>query len=158
MAKEKYFLLVLALLAVSIPLSLAIAGEEAGTTQPVFDDGGNSVRERSINATTETVTGWFLVSSAPTRSGLGINVWRFREVVNMSNGGVFLWVNPNDFTEYKSTFGVHLATDTRGLGSGDSYVIPHQAELWGRFAPDTSTATIGAGSRGIGITETYFKR
>src|SRR3990167_8201399 len=130
-------------------LSFLYAGPEGrGTADTVFEDGGNRWRTISVTASTNTV----LISTTPADSFLGIMVWRYREIVNTSTiAALALYPSNAEYTSFSSTFGIVLSSDSRGLGRGDSYVVPHQGEVWGAWST-------GTGGQGAGGVETYWKK
>lgn len=100
----------------------------------------------------------FFISTTPSVRSLGINDWAFREIVNTSDGLLMLIPNEvtsstvavNPYTSFISSYSVVLGSDTTGNGLGDSYVVPHQAKVWGWFSPATTKG-------GAGGSEVYCK-
>lgn len=132
-----------------IPAYIFAGPEGKVTADPVFQDGGNRIRLITVTPSSNSV---ILISSAPANVGLGIRAWRKREIVNTSNGGLMILPDNVTYTTYSSTFGVHLASDSKGLTHGDSFVVPHQGEVWGRWSPGTLETGPGAGGY-----ESYWK-
>ena len=146
---KRYLLAIALLFAASAPL---LAGPEGkATADPTFQDGGNKLRMVNVSPSSNSV---ILISSAPENASLGIGAWRKREIVNTSNSGALMVLPDNtSFTTYLSSYGVNLASDTKGLSRGDSFVVPHQGEVWGIWSPGTIETGPGAGGY-----ESYWKK
>jgi hypothetical protein len=125
---------------------LAFAGpERAVTSDPTFEDYGNSWRPINVAANTSSVV---LISSTPANSGLGIAKWRFREIVNTSNGSLTLFPNNTSYSAFSSTYSIVLASGTSGMG--DSWKVPGDGAVYGIWASGTN-------SGGAGGSEHYWK-
>lgn len=137
----KQFFLALLLLCVSSPLFATVVGKDYA--QPTWEDAGNDWRPINVTCSTNTI----LISSTPafayysaqqlgsnisTSTPLGITEWRKRVIVNMStNAALSLYQDGSTYTNYTSSFGVVLSSQTTGLGFGDSWEVPHQGQVWG---------------------------
>ena len=150
----KYLLGILFLLVCSPLFALPI---NTASVQPAWEDGGNDWRPISVAASTNIV----LISSAPqfatvtnstsTVVSLGISEWRSREIVNTATGSALtLFPEETSYTAYRSSFSVVLGSGTKGLGFGDSWVVPHQAAVWGVWSVG------GEAGAGAGGYETWY--
>jgi hypothetical protein len=134
----------LILLAVLLTPALAFAGPERSVTaERTFEDYGNNWQSIAISYNTSTPV---LISSTPANSGLGIATWRFREIVNTSNG--MLRLLPSSTGIFCSTCGVVLSSGTNGMG--DSWKVPGDAAVYGIWSSATT-------SGGAGGSEHYWK-
>ena len=142
-----YSILVLSLLFLCrVPLR---AGSESQINAvPVFDDGGDAWWPISVRASTRTPV---IISTDPVGSfdltgkppGL---VWRHREIINVSTcSALTIYPDSGTWTAYSSSFSVTLASDTSGMGQGDSYVVPHQGAVWGIWSGGCGDGGYGAG-------------
>lgn len=129
-------------------VSLAQASPESKVTaDPTFEDGGNCWRLIQSSASQGAI---IIISSAPanavrlssTTRSLDISVWRKREITNTSNLGLFLQNTPK-YTSYISSFGVVLSSDSKGMGQGDSWIVPHQGPVYGIWSPGNSIGGAG---------------
>lgn len=150
---KKIKLYALFLISILFPYNKCFAGTESKVTaDPVFNDGGNSWRTISIAPSSMS---FVCISTTPSSSNLGIEVWRSREIINIADGDLMLVPSKDSFTMWYSSHGIHLSSDTANLWYGDSYIVPHQGAIWGIWQPGTSTTTL---SRGATCTETYWKK
>src|SRR3990167_431637 len=129
-------------------VSLAEANNESKVSaDPTFEDGGNCWRLIQSSASQGAL---IIISSAPENAvrlryptqNLGETVWRKREIINTSNLGLFLQ-NNRTYTTYISSFGVVLSSDSKGLGQGDSWIVPHQGPVYGIWSPGDSVGGAG---------------
>lgn len=143
----------------------ALADEErtepSFDSKPIYDSLGNVGRDFGTDLSTRN---WVLVSSAAVNatgiSGstqpLNIEAWRFREIINTSTcAAMTLLAGGHPYSNFISSFGVTLSSDTAGLGAGDSYVIPDQGEYWARWSPASGNGSCAAGA-GASTKETYY--
>ena len=151
--------LFIGLLVVAGPLSPLYAGsggstasgaERAVTSDPVFEDHGNRWRPISTRFSTNTL---ILISSAPENTGLDIAAWRFREIVNTSDGLLTLYPDNLAYTQFSSTYGIVLSssTDPANPAAGDSWVVPGQGEVYGVWSDSTT-------KNGAGGSEHFYKK
>lgn len=122
----------------------------------VYQDYGNTSRDISVSMST---TGIVLISSAAVEAvsnidstvDLGIQEWKFREIINVSTVSALRLYPVSDYNQYSSSGGVVLSTGP--FGAGDSYVVPHQGPVWGIWAPYGVACGNCAGAGG---TENYW--
>lgn len=117
------------------------------TADPVFSDYGNSWRAIKVAVSTTTAV---VISSTPVNSGLGINRWRFREIVNTSDGGLMLMPAADSYAVFSSTYSVYLSSGSNG--KGDSWVVPGDGAVYGLWSSGTTVTGGGAGG-----SEHYWK-
>ena len=96
------------------------------TVTPVSEQQGNKWQAIAVTAAVNMPV---LISSAPANAvwrntvvydntqynkgtNLGIASWRFREIVNNSNGGLLLMPERDTFAVYSATVGIHLSSGT----------------------------------------------
>ena len=144
--KFKLFLSGLCLFCLS---GLAFAQPEGKiTADPQFFDGGNDWQPISVKQST---TAPVIISTDPV-SSFELNryppslVWRYREIVNVSTcASLTLLPSSGTYTATSSSFSIVLSSDSTGLGAGDSYVVPHQAPVWGLWSRGCGEGGQGAG-------------
>ena len=128
-------------------------------TSLVLTDGGNKGIALQVNPSTTIV---LISSAAPftiqvnasTNSLTQISEWRYREIVNASpDRGLTLYPDGTRYNFFSSTIGIFLSSDTKGLGAGDSYIVPHQGEVWGVWSG--TIAPTGGGAAGM---TSHYKR
>ena len=131
--------------------SAASGPERAVTVDPVVEDYGNHFRLIDARKSTNS---FIIISSAPENSGLaGVTYWRFREIVNTSDGMLSLYPSYSTYTVITSTFGIVLSSSTNPLNiaAGDSWVVPGQGNVFGLW----SSSTTKGGASG---SEHWFKK
>lgn len=134
-------LLVIGLLAVlGLISSTAHAGRNV-TSDPVHGNWGNMPAYIQVTPSTQTFK---LISSQAVNSGLGIAEWQHRQIVNYTDGGLFIAETASTFDQYLSTVGIHI-------DAGGTYTVPHQGDVYGISAPATTL------TGGIGGEQTYQK-
>ena len=152
---------VLGVLCVSSTLAYSAQTERSETVEAVYSDYGNTDRQRNVDIST---TNLVILSSSAVNAvressgtkSLGISVWRFREIVNVSTcANLALYPTPGPrYNQYSSSDAVVLSSDTlAGRAAGDAYAVPHQGEVWGIWEP---SGTCGGAGQGVVVTETYY--
>lgn len=112
--------------------------ERMSTTDPVYNEYGNSWQAIKVAKSTTTVV---LISSAAENAGLGIKHWRFREIINTSDGALVLFPNNTAYSVFTSTYSIVLSSGVNG--AGDSWKVPGDAAVYGIWHPAATTGGAG---------------
>lgn len=149
MKKNGWFLFFAVLSYVCMASFAFAAVDGKATTDSVYEEYGN---KRRLISVTQSTTSVVLISSAATASGLGINSWREREIINFSSSAAMaIYYDNTTYTVYKSSFGVILSSATSGIGiktSGGAnvHLTHYQGPIWAIW--DTNGSNGGAGAGG----------
>ena len=105
----------------------------SSTTDTTIPDHGNRWKGIGIRYSTNSA---ILISSVPENSGLEIGDWRFREIVNCSNGFMMLMSSSTAFASYSSSQSVVISSGAGFLG--ETWGSYGQGEIWALWHPNTT--------------------